>query len=112
MLNINQIIGQNLKLVRTAKGLSQEILSKKVGISGAYLGYLERGQRTPSLDLLDKIASVLETDPAAFLTKSDDEASIELKKLIAILAGKGSEPIKFLSNVAIAYLESIEHFNS
>ncbi len=40
-------------------GASQEELAFKAGLNRAYVGYIERGERKPSVDTLDKIAKAL-----------------------------------------------------
>ena len=40
-------------------GLTQEDVADKVGISRAYMGYIEQGRNAPSLEVLDKIARIL-----------------------------------------------------
>lgn len=36
--------------------MTQEKLAEKVGISRAYMGYIEQGRNTPSFKVADKIA--------------------------------------------------------
>lgn len=53
-------IGTNLKKLRKEKGLSQEALSKKAGISRVTLGKIERGELgLTSVKSLDIILSTL-----------------------------------------------------
>lgn len=52
-------LGVNLKSARKQKGLTQEHLATKVRVSPTYIGFIEQGQRNPSLKTLDKIARVL-----------------------------------------------------
>jgi len=53
-------LGTVLKKLRTAKGLTQEQLGNKVGVSDAYITMLETGARkNPSLDLLERLAKAL-----------------------------------------------------
>lgn len=110
MANIRQTVGENIKLFRHARGITQETLAEMVDVSGSYIGYLERGKRSPSLDLLAKIADVLQVDPAILLTASDESKNKELKKLIGMLSDKGTGSIKFINEVAIAYFKSLENF--
>lgn len=44
---------------RTDKGLTQEALAEKVGISRSFYGLIELGSRNPSYGLAKKIAKVL-----------------------------------------------------
>jgi transcriptional regulator with XRE-family HTH domain len=48
-----------LKQLREARGLTQEKLAKKAGISRAYLARLETGRHDPHLSRLRKLAKVL-----------------------------------------------------
>ena len=49
-------LGLRIKRLRMAKGLTQEKLAEALGISVEYVGKIERGKRTPSLDLVIAMA--------------------------------------------------------
>lgn len=51
---------ENLKKCRTNKGISQDELAKKIGIHPVQFSRYERGQSVPSIEVVQKIASVLE----------------------------------------------------
>ena len=48
-----------LKQMREARGLTQDALAKKVGVSRAYLARLEMGRHDPPLSRLRKLAKAL-----------------------------------------------------
>lgn len=52
--------GQRLAKLRKERGLSQEGLALKSGISRSYLGGVERGQRNISLVTIQRLAKTLE----------------------------------------------------
>ncbi len=105
--SIQEVAGKNIRLFRQTKGLTQEKLAELVNVSSSYIGYLERGLRTPSLDLLARIGTVLEVEPTVLLfTTSDDSNEPILKKLNALLAGKNPKSINFVYEVARAYFIS------
>lgn len=54
-----KILGKRIQKLRKNAGLTQEELAEKVGVSRAYIGYIEQGRNTPSLEIVDKIAKVL-----------------------------------------------------
>lgn len=60
------IIGENVRRLRKAKGLSQETLADASDIDVRYLGGIERGQENPTVAVLGRIAAVLEVHPSAF----------------------------------------------
>lgn len=57
------VIGQNVRRLRRAKGLSQEALAHEAGMSMRYLAGLERGEENPSLNFLVKLADALGVSP-------------------------------------------------
>lgn len=59
--------GANLREMRTAKGLSQEELAHRAGMSVPYLSDLERGRSNPSLAMIVDLAIALDLHPARLL---------------------------------------------
>lgn len=54
-------VGNRLEEVRSEFGLSRDELAKRVGVHYQTIGYLERGEYSPSLVLALRIAAELET---------------------------------------------------
>jgi len=54
-----KLLGKKIQKRRKELELTQEDLAYKVGISRAYVGYIEQGRNAPSLGILEKIARVL-----------------------------------------------------
>ena len=51
--------GRRLRALREARGLSQERLGKGAKLTGKFIGELERGQKSPTLDSLARLAPVV-----------------------------------------------------
>ncbi len=66
-MDIRQILGANLKRLRTAKGWSQEQYAFEAGIHRTYVSDIERGARNPTVLILEKLAEPLGVDPAALI---------------------------------------------
>ena len=60
MGDIAKILGDRIRILRTEHGLSQEDLALRAKMSRSYLGELERGEKSASVDSLEKIVSALE----------------------------------------------------
>lgn len=60
--------GENLRIIRQAKGISQEAMSIGLNISQAKYSRLERRHTIPSLDLVKKICIVLQEEPPLVLS--------------------------------------------
>ena len=56
---IEIIVSENIKTLRKKLGWSQEMLAEKTGVSAPYITQIEVGKRTPSLDIVEKLASAL-----------------------------------------------------
>jgi transcriptional regulator with XRE-family HTH domain len=63
-LNIAKQFGANLLLARKRAGLSQEEVGWLASLHRTEIGLLERGERTPRIDTLVKLAAVLDTPVA------------------------------------------------
>lgn len=48
--------------IRESKGLSQIQLSKLSGVSASHIGYIENGEREPTISILCKLAIALEVE--------------------------------------------------
>lgn len=55
-------IGQRIRLQRKLKYLTQEALAEKADISTSFVGHLERGEKTPSIETIIKIGESLDMD--------------------------------------------------
>jgi len=59
-------LGDQIRELRKAKGLSQEQLALQAEVDRSYVGGIERGERNVSFLTLVKIADCLECDVAKF----------------------------------------------
>jgi transcriptional regulator with XRE-family HTH domain len=66
-MRLAQTFGQNVRRVRQEKGMTLEALAHEVGLAYTYVGQIERGQRNPTLDVVERIAKVLGAEPLVLL---------------------------------------------
>ena len=69
-MDLREVFATNLRLLRHAKGLSQDDLAYEAEISRSYLSQLEKGAFYASLKIVGKLATVLEVEPAELLKMS------------------------------------------
>ncbi len=60
--DINIKFGETVAKLRRQKGLSQEELAFRCGIHRTYIGAVERGEKSPTLNTIKKIAVGLEVE--------------------------------------------------
>ena len=54
------LVGWNVRRIRVSKGVSQERLAFDANVDRSYLGGLERGEHNPTVDVLERVAKVLD----------------------------------------------------
>ena len=67
--NLRNKIGNNIRLIRKQKGLSQKTLADKSGVNAKELSCIELGQRNLTIDTLEKIAAGLDTHVQIYIGK-------------------------------------------
>ena len=60
---------QELKRARIEAGLTQQELADKAGVHRMYVSLLERGERSPTLDVLFRLCKALEIRPSNFIKR-------------------------------------------
>ncbi len=70
--DINIAFGRHLAAIRKAQGFSQEAFAYKCGIDRTYIGILERGEKSPTLNTLAKIAKSFNLSLSELLNGIED----------------------------------------
>jgi hypothetical protein len=65
--------GKILKRLRLKKSLTQESLGFEAGLSRVYIGELENGKKTPTLETLHKLSMVLNIKCSKVLELIEEE---------------------------------------
>jgi len=52
-------LGQNIKKIRIAKGLTQGDLCRRLKVDRSYMSHLESGNKNPTLLTIERVASAL-----------------------------------------------------
>jgi transcriptional regulator with XRE-family HTH domain len=66
-MDLRQVFAANLRRLRHARGLSQEALAHDAGVNRSYMSKLEKGASYAGLEIIGKLATVLQVDPAELL---------------------------------------------
>jgi transcriptional regulator with XRE-family HTH domain len=66
-MKLRQVVARNLRILRKQKGLSQEELAFQAGINRNYVGQIEREEKSPTIDMIEKLSSSLEVEPIALI---------------------------------------------
>ncbi|MDU1602808.1 MAG: helix-turn-helix domain-containing protein [Clostridium sp.] len=70
-------VGENIRKLRKNKKLTLKDLGLKVDLSEQAIGQYERGDRTPNLEILNKIAEALDVSIFEFLSLEDGNGLVD-----------------------------------
>jgi transcriptional regulator with XRE-family HTH domain len=91
--HIRKFIGQRLRALRKERGLTQDKLGELAGLSGKFIGEVERGQKSISIDSLYAVAVALQTPLRALVDVRPGEpatpapVSEDVERIYALMAG-------------------------
>lgn len=66
-MDVRERLGANLRRLRKAKGLSQEKFALEHGLDRTYISGIERGERNPTILVVERLAEALEVSVAELL---------------------------------------------
>lgn len=104
-------IGDRLRELRYRMDLTQEKLGEKADLHYSYIGQVERGDKTPSLKSLLKIAQALNISPEELIKEEEQEksfADIRLKCINNLLADRSPEELKLVHNMLKDLLDFLD----
>jgi transcriptional regulator with XRE-family HTH domain len=112
MSEVAHTLGRKLRDLRSARGLSQEELAERAGLSVNAVGAFERGERFPRAKSLDRILDVLQAGTGPFLDEVFMAAEASgaaygpktrvkaFKDLIFFLSGRSERFLRLMLDVA------------
>ena len=78
---LSRRIGRNIAILRKRRGLTQEKLAEKTGLSQNFIARLETGSKNPSIDTIEAIANAIGCDIEEIVRKDPDNTNIRTKDL-------------------------------
>jgi transcriptional regulator with XRE-family HTH domain len=66
-MELRRILAANIVRLRRVRELSQEALAWEAGVSRSYMAKIETGKTSTGLDVMERLAAVLEVDPMELL---------------------------------------------
>ena len=90
--HVRKFLGERLRALRKERGLSQERLGQRSRLSGKFIGEVERGEKSISVDSLYHVSVALDI-PLRELTDVHSERqkavpSLDAQKIFALIAGR------------------------
>lgn len=101
-------IGEQIKYYRHLKNMSQEALALSAGITPAFVGHIERGLKSPTVNTLEKISTALDISLVELFTPVTTEStpsskmrSIDMELLISSIKNLNDEEVALLTKIVL-----------
>ncbi|KQR75779.1 helix-turn-helix transcriptional regulator [Rhizobium sp. Leaf341] len=92
------MLSEALRLIRVFHDLKQREAAEKLGISKSHLSEIESGNKTPSLEIIDRYAKTFGIPASSIMFFSENIEG----------AGKGEKAKTFIASKVINFLQLIE----
>jgi transcriptional regulator with XRE-family HTH domain len=104
-------IGQKIRKIRKAHGLSQEEFAERIGISTTHMSHIETGNTKLSLPVFVDIAAALEVRTDELLdTPNTETTSASLDEIAAVLERCSAQEAKVIADIVKAAKTSMEKY--
>ena len=70
-------LGVRVRQQRELNNLTQSQLARKVGVTGSFIGHIERGEKKASVDTVVALCNALEVSPTILLQDSLSDAAMQ-----------------------------------
>jgi len=115
MSDFIKLVGEQIRIIRKSRGMTQEELADKSSLSFSYISDVERGTRNISLESLEKITVALDAMPSQIFNFKDiesfnglDDKHMLIEILRSLLIERTTEEIKFIVNVTKEFVATVD----
>ncbi|MFI3213166.1 MAG: helix-turn-helix transcriptional regulator [Eubacteriales bacterium] len=98
MSELSILLGKKIRTLRAEKDITQETLAELADLNTTYIGQIERGMKSPTLDTLGKISNAFEITPAELLTFTSHTHTTQYELALRQLLLEYTEKIKALNH--------------
>lgn len=105
-------LGEKLRMSRARKEWNLTETSEKAGISPAYLSQIERGQVNPSIDVLKRLAEVLDVSLPVVMNRTNPQELGERLKRMRVSLGMTRKDLAGKAGVSASLVAQIEQGKS
>ena len=94
-----EVFGKRLKELRKANGYTIEQFAEAVGISKSSVGYYENNNRMPDIEILSRIADVLNVSADYLIGKTNTTATKGKTKTVCDFTGLSDTAVEYLAEL-------------
>lgn len=107
-LDTGRSFGRHVRSLRRARGMTQEVLAERCGLSADTIRRLEHGSFSPSLDTLRKLCGGLDLMLSTLFESYELGSRNEARELIDLLATRGPRELVLATRVLRALFDELD----
>jgi transcriptional regulator with XRE-family HTH domain len=96
MSYVAQLIGRHIRRLRRDHALTQQAFAKRIGVNASYIGPLEKGDKVPSLSMLERLAAAFSVPIFYFFIDDEKEDRGTVERIRALVGSRPLEEREFL----------------
>ena len=96
MSSVAQLIGRHIRRLRRDHALTQQGFAKRIGVNASYIGPLEKGDKVPSLSMLERLAGAFSVPIFYFFIDDEKEDRGAVDRIRALVGSRPPEEREFL----------------
>ncbi len=97
----NNIIGENIRSLRDNAGYNQQSIAKFLNVDQSLISKIEKGERTISTDMLEKLAALFGVNPVAITKESAVLGTLSCAFRCSELTPNEMEAISAINRIAL-----------
>ncbi len=101
-------VGKHIKDLRVEKNLTQQAFAELAGMSYKYLGEIERGQVSLSVEILMKIAEALQVSPGDLLNNTISDETKTIAKVKSIFSELSKKDVSAALDILKAFHKNMK----
>lgn len=95
----NNLLGKHIREERKKLGYTQEQLAELINISSAYLGQIERGERSITLDKLIPLSKQLNVSIDYLISEYDSSMDYQINQFLSTLQSMNTKEIEMYHEI-------------
>jgi transcriptional regulator with XRE-family HTH domain len=108
---LHLVFGEAIKRWRQERGFSQERLAELIGMSSSFVGMLERGEKTTTVETVERLSDALSVEVRDFFVASEEDPASHRHVLLAvaeILNRAPEEEVQFFLRLCELFVDRVQ----
>lgn len=94
--SLSEIIGRHINRIRRDHAMTQQALARRIGVNASFIGPLEKGLKSPSIQTIERLSEVFSVPTFVFFIDDEAEDRAAIDRIRALISSRTVEERDFL----------------